>query len=126
MSAGEVDALVAETRAFTDAVKAGKLDEAQRPYAPAHQHYERIEPIAELFNDLDGTMDSREDDFEKKAEDPDFSGFHRIEKGLFADKSTAGLAPVADKLMADALDLQKRIVEPRRSRRRAWWAAPPN
>ena len=80
-------------------------------YAPAHQHYERIEPIAELFNDLDGTMDSREDDFEKKAEDPGFIGFHRIEKGLFADKSTAGLAPIADKLMADALDLQKRLAD---------------
>jgi iron uptake system component EfeO len=106
---GEVATLVAETRKLTDAVKAGKLTEAQRLYAPAHQHYERIEPIAELFNDLDGSMDSREDDFEKKAEDPKFLGFHRIEKGLFTDKSTAGLAPIADKLMADALDLEKRI-----------------
>ena len=62
-----------------------------------------------MFNDLDGSMDSREDDFEKKADDPKFTGFHRIEKGLFADKSTEGLAPFADKLMADTLDLQKRI-----------------
>jgi iron uptake system component EfeO len=106
---GEVDTLVNETRKLTDAVKAGKLAEAQKAYAPAHQHYERIEPIAELFNDLDGSMDSREDDFEKKAEDPKFVGFHRLEKGLFTDKSTAGLTPIADKLMADALDLQKRI-----------------
>src|ERR1700722_1469848 len=105
----EVDVLVAETKKFTDAVKAGKLADAERLYAPAHQHYERIEPIAELFNDLDGTMDSREDDFEKKAEDPKFVGFHRLEKGLFTDKSTAGLAPIADQLTADTLDLQKRI-----------------
>ena len=106
---GEVDTLVNETRKLTDAVKAGKLAEAQKVYASAHQHYERIEPIAELFNDLDGSMDSREDDFEKKADDPKFLGFHRLEKGLFIEKSTAGLTPVADKLMADALDLQKRI-----------------
>jgi iron uptake system component EfeO len=106
---GEVATLVDETRELTDAVKAGKLAEAQKLYAPAHQHYERIEPIAELFNDLDGSMDSREDDFEKKAEDPKFVGFHRLEKGLFTDKSTAGLAPFADQLMADTLDLQKRI-----------------
>ena len=106
---GEVDVLVNETKKLTDAVKAGKLAEAQKVYAPAHQHYERIEPIAELFNDLDGSMDSREDDFEKKADDPKFLGFHRLEKGLFIEKSTAGLAPIADKLMADALDLQKRI-----------------
>jgi iron uptake system component EfeO len=105
----EVDVLVAETRKLTDAVKAGKLMEAQKFYAPAHQHYERIEPIAELFNDLDGSMDSREDDFEKKAGDPKFVGFHRLEKGLFTDKSTAGLTPIADQLTADTLDLQKRI-----------------
>ena len=54
-------------------------------------------------------MDSREDDFEKKAEDPKFLGFHRLEKGLFTDKSTAGLTPIADQLTADTLDLQKRI-----------------
>jgi iron uptake system component EfeO len=106
---GEVDALVAGTRKLVDAVKAGKLAEAQRVYAPAHLRYERIEPIAELFNDLDGSMDSREDDFEKKADDPKFLGFHRIEKGIFSDKSTKDLGPIADKLMADALDLQKRI-----------------
>jgi len=106
---GEVGSLVELTRKLTDAVKADKLADAQLAYAPAHLRYERIEPIAELFNDLDGSMDSREDDFDKKADDPKFLGFHRIEKGIFADKSTAGLAPIADKLMADALDLQKRI-----------------
>jgi iron uptake system component EfeO len=105
----EVDVLVAETKELTDAIKAGKLADAQRLYAPAHQHYERIEPIAELFNDLDGTMDSREDDFEKKADDPKFIGFHRLEKGLFTDKSTTGLTPIADQLTTDTLDLQKRI-----------------
>ncbi len=105
----EVDALLADTKGFTEAVKAGNLVEAQKLYAPTRVHYERIEPIAELFNDLDGSMDSREDDFEKKADDPGFTGFHRIEKGLFGDKSTAGLAPLADKLMADVEDLHKRI-----------------
>lgn len=107
----EVNALVSSTRAFTDAVKAGKLSEAQALYAPAHLHYERIEPVAEVFNDLDSSMDAREDDFEKKAADPNFLGFHRIEKGVFADKSTDGLAPLADKLMADTLELQKRLID---------------
>ena len=106
---GEVDALVAQTQNLLGEVRAGHLKEAQDLYAPAHQHYERIEPIAELFNDLDGSMDAREDDFEKKAEDPNFTGFHRIEKGLFSDKSTKGLEPVADRLLADTLELQKRL-----------------
>ena len=107
----EVDTLVDETKTLTEAVKSGRIDDAKALYAPARQHYERIEPIAELFNDLDGSMDSRADDFEKKEADPAFLGFHRIELGLYRDGSTAGLAPVADKLMADALDLQKRLAD---------------
>ena len=108
---GEVDALVKQTKMLVDAVKADDVEAAKAAYAPARRHYERIEPIAELFSDLDGSMDAREDDFDKKAEDPNFLGFHRIEKGVFADHSTKGLEPVADKLMADTLDLQKRLVD---------------
>ncbi len=106
---GEVDALVQLTKGLVEAVKADKLDEARAAYAPAHERYERIEPIAELFNDLDGSMDSREDDFEKKAQDPNFLGFHRIEKALYADHDLKDMGPVADKLMADVLDLQHRL-----------------
>ena len=106
----ETDTLVAETRRFTDAVKAGKLDEAKALYAPTRQHYERIEPVAELFSDLDGSMDAREDDFEKKADDPAFTGFHRIEKEpVLGWDDAAGLEPVADKLMADVTELQTRL-----------------
>ncbi|TCR62259.1 iron uptake system protein EfeO [Bosea sp. BK604] len=104
-----VDTLVRDTRAFTDAVKAGDLAKAQALYAPTRVSYEMIEPIAELFSDLDGSIDSRADDHEKKEEDPEFTGFHRIEYGLFAKKSTEGLTPFADKLMSDVTDLQARI-----------------
>jgi len=106
---GEVDALVQRTRALTDAVKAGDLAKAKAAYAPARTYYESIEPIAELFSDLDGSIDSRADDHEKKEADPGFTGFHRIEYGLYAKNSTDGLAPFADRLMADVLDLQTRI-----------------
>jgi iron uptake system component EfeO len=105
----EVATLVAKTRTFTAAVKAGDLAKAKALYAPARVSYEAIEPIAELFSDLDAAIDSRADDHEKKEVDPGFTGFHRLEYGLFAKESTAGLAPFADRLMADVLDLQKRI-----------------
>jgi iron uptake system component EfeO len=104
-----VDALVIGTRAFAAAIKAGKLAEAQKLYAPTRRHYERIEPIAELFNDLDGNIDARADDFEKKEEDPTWIGFHRLEKGLWADKSTRGLGPIADGLVKDVEELKKRV-----------------
>jgi FTR1 family protein len=105
----QTDALLSDTRAFVVAVQAGRLQDAQRLYAPAHQHYERVEPIAELFNDLDESMDARADDFEQKAADAKWIGFHRIEKALFADQTTDGMAPVAAKLLADADDLCQRV-----------------
>ncbi|ORM51991.1 iron uptake system protein EfeO [Pantoea conspicua] len=107
----QVTQLVSHTQAFTDAVKAGDIEKAKALFAPTRQYYERIEPIAELFSDLDGSIDAREDDYEKKAEDPKFTGFHRLEKALFADHSTGGMAGYADQLNKDVKDLQTRISE---------------
>ncbi|XWJ90459.1 iron uptake system protein EfeO [Phytobacter ursingii] len=103
--------LVKNTKAFTDAVKAGDIAKAKALYAPTRQHYERIEPIAELFSDLDGSIDAREDDYEKKADDPKFTGFHRLEKALFGDNSVKGMDTYADQLYTDVQELQKRISE---------------
>lgn len=107
----ETAELVKGTKAFTDAVKAGDIEKAKALYAPTRQHYERIEPIAELFSDLDGSIDAREDDYEKKADDPKFTGFHRLEKALFGDNSVKGMDSYADQLYTDVQDLQKRISE---------------
>ncbi|MEJ5021682.1 iron uptake system protein EfeO [Ochrobactrum vermis] len=101
--------LVKDTKAFTDAVKAGDLEKAKELYPFSRVSYEKIEPIAELFADLDASIDSRADDHENGEKSEDFTGFHRIEYGLFAQNSTEGLAPVADKLYADVLELQKRV-----------------
>lgn len=103
--------LTLDTKAFTDAVKAGDLETAQALFAPTRMSYEAVEPIAELFSDLDASIDSRADDHEKAENDPGFTGFHRIEHGLFAEKSTEGLSPFADKLMADVTDLEQRIAD---------------
>ena len=105
----QVALLVKGTKVMVDAVKAGDLAAAKAAYAPARLHYERIEPIAELFSDLDGSMDAREDDYEKKSADPNFTGFHRLEKIMFADHTVEGAAPFADKLMGDTEELQKRL-----------------
>lgn len=107
----EVAAMVTGTKAFTDAVKAGDIDKAKALYAPTRSHYERIEPIAELFSDLDGSIDAREDDYEKKAADPKFTGFHRLEKALFGDNSTQGMQDYADQLYRDVQELQTRVNE---------------
>lgn len=107
--ADHTEKLLENTTKFTEAVKAGNIDKAKELYAPTRMDYETIEPIAELFSDLDHTIDSRADDFEAKEKDPKFSGFHRIEYGLWDQKSTKGLEPYADQLLADVKDLNHRI-----------------
>ncbi|MBB5222718.1 iron uptake system component EfeO [Amaricoccus macauensis] len=104
-----VDTLVKNTTEFVAAVKAGDVEKAKSLFAPTRLNYEAIEPIAELFSDLDVSIDSRADDYEKAEADPAFPGFHRIEYGLWEKNSTEGLDPVADKLLADVQDLQGRI-----------------
>lgn len=105
----EVAEFVKQTTTFTEAIKAGQIEAAKALYAPARQHYERIEPIAELFSDLDSAMDAREDDFEHGAKDPLFTGFHRLEKALWADKNIDGMADIATKLATNANELKSRI-----------------
>ncbi|MBT0570010.1 iron uptake system protein EfeO [Curvibacter sp. CHRR-16] len=107
--AQESDAFVTMTEKFVKAIKAGKLKEAQALYPQARVHYERIEPIAELFSDLDGAIDARADDFEKKEQDPTFTGYHRLEYALFEQKTTKGQGEIADKLLEDVKALKERI-----------------
>lgn len=105
----QTDILVKNTETFVAAVKAGDVAKAKALFAPTRMNYEAIEPIAELFSDLDGSIDSRADDYEKAEADPAFPGFHRIEYGLWEQNSTEGLAPVADQLLTDVKALRDRI-----------------
>jgi iron uptake system component EfeO len=74
-------------------------------------HYEAIEPIAELFSDLDASIDSRVDDHEAGVKAKDFTGFHRLEYSLYSENTTKGLEALANGLLKDVKDLQNRIAE---------------
>ena len=105
----QTDTLVTDTTEFVAAIKAGDVEKAKALFAPTRISYESVEPIAELFSDLDVSIDSRADDYEGAEQDPDFPGFHRIEWTLWTDNATEGLDPVADRLLADVKELQSRI-----------------
>lgn len=102
----EIAELVVKTELFTQAIQAGSLEEAQALYAPARVHYERVEPAAEIFSDLDSLIDAREDDFKLGAADPEFIGFHRIEKILFDEQTTEGAEVYAEQLLKNVRELQ--------------------
>jgi len=86
------------SKQFTDAVRAGDIDEAKRLFPIARTPYEMIEPVAESFGDLDPAIDAREGDTEPGVE---WTGFHAIEKQLWVDADISGAASLADKLDAD-------------------------
>jgi iron uptake system component EfeO len=76
----QVEGLVTSTTTFLDAYRAGDDETARSLYAPTRAAYERIEPVAESFGDLDPRIDFREADVEEGTE---WTGWHRIEKDLW-------------------------------------------
>ncbi|MBA2472454.1 MAG: iron uptake system protein EfeO [Pseudonocardiales bacterium] len=102
----EVDELATATKHFTDAVRAADMDKARQTFPLARLHYERIEPVAESFGDLDPGIDARIDDVDNPA---DWTGFHRIEKAMWQDKTLDGMSPIADKLDADMVTLKSKV-----------------
>jgi iron uptake system component EfeO len=91
-------ALETRTADFVAAVKAGDIEKAKSIYPVARTYYERVEPVAEIFGDLDPAIDAREADLESGQE---FTGFHKIEKDLWVTRNISQDGPVADKLLAD-------------------------
>ncbi len=98
----------ARVATFTAALKAGDLDTARSLYAITRVPWETIEPIAELFTDLDQAIDFREEDY-ASVDDPAWTGFHRIERMLWVEGASGDLNTLADGLLANANDLAARV-----------------
>jgi iron uptake system component EfeO len=106
--------LLAGTKDFAKAFAAGDEETARRLYAPTRMHWERIEPVAESFGDLDPLLDAREADLEPGQE---WTGWHRAEKDLWRPDSgykalaAAERKKLADQLVADTEELNRRTQE---------------
>ncbi|MFF2961098.1 iron uptake system protein EfeO [Streptomyces sp. NPDC057963] len=103
----QADETLPKAKAFTDAVAAGDIEAAKKVYADSRLGWERTEPVAESFGDIDPKVDIREDGLEDGQK---WTGWHRLEKALWQDKKLGAeekaLAPV---LYKDLLDWQKRV-----------------
>ncbi|MEU3032255.1 iron uptake system protein EfeO [Streptomyces incarnatus] len=103
----QADATVPLAQKFADAIKAGDLDAAKKAYAPSRLGWERTEPVAESFGDIDPKTDTRADGLEKGQK---WTGWHRLEKALWADKKIgAEEKTLADQLVSDLKDWQRRV-----------------
>ncbi|MEU0076892.1 iron uptake system protein EfeO [Micromonospora tulbaghiae] len=91
-------ALLTKTEEFVAAVKANDVAKAKALYPVARTYWERIEPVAESFGDLDPKIDGREEVVEEGME---FTGFHRIEKDLWTTGDVSSDGAIADRLLVD-------------------------
>ncbi|MEU1757747.1 iron uptake system protein EfeO [Micromonospora sp. NPDC005223] len=91
-------ALLTKTEEFVAAVKANDVARAKALYPVARTYWERIEPVAESFGDLDPKIDGREEVVEEGME---FTGFHRIEKDLWTTGDISKDGPIAHRLLTD-------------------------
>ncbi|MEV6009616.1 iron uptake transporter permease EfeU [Streptomyces sp. NPDC051976] len=88
-------------------LKAGDLAAARTDWLTAHLTYSSLGAAYGTFADFDGRINGRKDGLPGGETDKDFTGFHRIEYGLWHGQSAAVLAPYADKLAADVTGLRK-------------------
>ncbi|MFC7309780.1 iron uptake system protein EfeO [Streptomyces monticola] len=109
----QADETLPLAKKFAEAVKAGDLEAAKKAYAPSRIGWERTEPVAESFGDIDPKVDLREDGL-KSDQDPekDWTGWHRIERSLWKDKKlTDRDKELADVLIKDLEDWQDKVNE---------------
>jgi iron uptake system component EfeO len=92
------------------AIGSGDLAKARVAYLPARAAYQRIAAAAQRFSELDNRINARADYFEKREQDTAFSGFHRLEYGLFERNNLNGLEPVAGQLQADVASLKTQLL----------------
>lgn len=94
--------LIDLTEQFVAAVEDGDVQKAKELFPVARTPWERIEPVAEIFGDLDPAVDARVNDV---APGDEWTGYHRIEKQLWVAGNTAGMDTYADQLLADVQEV---------------------
>ncbi|WP_371580773.1 iron uptake system protein EfeO [Streptomyces sp. NBC_01314] len=108
---GQADETLPLVKVFAEAVKDGDVEAAKKAYAPSRIGWERTEPVAESFGDIDPKVDLREDGLEEGQDlEKDWTGWHRLERSLWQDgKLTDRDSELADQLVTDLEDWQKRV-----------------
>jgi iron uptake system component EfeO len=93
----QAQALRVDARALKDAVNAGDMELARGVYESAREAYGQVAPSAAAYGSLAQRLDGPQGSLPKAK----WTGFRRIEQGLWVDGSVAGLAPVVDQLVND-------------------------
>jgi iron uptake system component EfeO len=97
--ATQVDALASD-------VRSGNIGAAKTAWLPAHLTYERLGAAYDSFGDFDQEIDGRPDGLTGGVGSSQWTGFYRLEYGLWHGQSPRELTSVADSLATSVTALQ--------------------
>ncbi|MBB4688937.1 EfeM/EfeO family lipoprotein [Amycolatopsis jiangsuensis] len=102
-----LDQLVADVAKLRNAIHRGDRPAGESAWLTAHLTYERLGAAYDAFGDSDAAINGTPDGLPAGVGDPDFTGFHRLEYGLWHDQDPATLGSVADQLDNDVRNLRE-------------------
>ncbi|QPP08773.1 peptidase M75 family protein [Streptomyces bathyalis] len=103
----QADETIPAAQKFADAVEDGDVEAAKKEYAVSRVGWERTEPVAESFGDIDPKVDVREDGLE---EGQKWTGWHKLERSLWEKKKiSADDKKLAGRLMKDLKEWRDRV-----------------
>jgi high-affinity iron transporter len=100
-------ALLPATRKIATDLHAKDLSAARTDWLTAHLQYAALGAAYGTFADFDQKINGRADGLPLGTKDPGFTGFRRLEYGLWHTESASSLATVADTLVTDVTGLAK-------------------
>ena len=95
-----------QVSALDSDIEAGDLTAARSAWLTAHLSYERLGSAYGMFNEYDDEIDGTADGLPGGVNDPSFTGFYRIEYGLWHGQPAAELAGPAQELSRDIASLR--------------------
>lgn len=106
----QLDQFLKGTEEFVSAIKADDIEKAKFLYPKVRMYYERSEPVAEAFGDLDPKIDARLADMKEEKKEDKWTGYHKIEKSLYQENKIDEMTKKdADQLLKDAKELDAKI-----------------
>ncbi|MCW2869174.1 iron uptake transporter permease EfeU [Actinacidiphila oryziradicis] len=99
--------LLAQTRTLQADIEAKNLGQARKDWLTAHLRYSSLGAAYGTFGDYDKKINGRTAGLAGGVKDPGFTGFHRVEYGLWHGEPAASLANPAKQLTTDVAALAK-------------------
>ena len=98
--------------ALIDAIDAGDRKLAKEAYLASRIQYEQIETLAPSFPDEDRKIDARPYVFDGGELNPEFQGFHKVERALYRDNDMAVGANYSRGLFRIVCGLHRKLEDP--------------